>query len=68
MQTQIKVTNTVVGYEVDQVVAVPCDPEGTPLEFVWRRRLKDGACEIVKPAPVAKKRRTHRSASGDSEQ
>lgn len=69
-QIQIKITNTVVGYDVGQVVSVNCDPEGTPLRFEWRRRLKDGACEIVIIAPKAHKvnKRRDKPATGDSEQ
>ena len=68
-QTQIRVTSTLVGYAVGVVVSVPCDAEGTPLEFIWRRHIKGGACEIVTPASQPKKRRGPKpAASGDSEQ
>lgn len=50
----IKINKPFPGYNVDQLVMVQTDSEGTPLDFFWRRRLKDAktdnCCEIVKSA------------------
>jgi len=60
---KLKIVGLVPGYDMDQVVEVAVDPEGTPLDFHWRRRLKDGSVkkevkpQVVKPAKV---RTTHK--------
>lgn len=40
-----------VDHEIDSVIEVLADDEGTPLDFIWRRRLKDAeidqCCEVV---------------------
>jgi len=50
---RIKINKPLPGYEVGRIIEVASDNEGTPLDFYWRRRLKDaesdGCCEIVKP-------------------
>jgi len=50
----IKINKPFLGYHVDQVIAIQTDKDGTPLDFFWRRRLKDAkidnCCEIVKSA------------------
>ena len=48
---QIKVNGTIPGHPPGSIVKVAVDAEGTPLELLWRRRLKDAkidkCCEIV---------------------
>ena len=57
---RLKVNGTIPGYPAGQVVAVEVDEHGTPLEELWRRRLKDakidGCVEVVpdpQPEPKA---------------
>lgn len=54
---RIKVNGTVPGFHPGQVVEVACDEHGTPLDFQWRRRLRnaknDSSCEVV-PRPPRK--------------
>ena len=51
---EIKVNKPLPGYIVGCIVKIASDKEGTPLDFYWRRRLKEAesesCCEIVKPA------------------
>lgn len=52
----IKVNKLIPGFTVDQVVSVACDENGTPLDFHWRRKLKDArldnCCEVVKDVKI----------------
>jgi len=54
MSIDIKINKPFPGYQVDQIVTIQVDSDGTPLNVFWRRRLKDAkmdnCCEIVKPA------------------
>jgi len=47
----LRVRGPVPGHRVGDVVRVPTDEEGTPLELAWRRRLQDakldGCVEVV---------------------
>lgn len=57
---KVKVHKPIIGHEIDQIVSVDCDDEGTPLNFFWRRQLKaaklDGCCEVVtETKPIRKK-------------
>ena len=49
--TRIKVNLVIPPHKPGDVVEVRCDADGLPLDFHWRRRLKDAAidncCEIV---------------------
>lgn len=51
---QIRVLKNVGGYKADQLVRVPCDDRGKPMDVFWIRRLieakRDQCCEIV-PEP-----------------
>jgi len=48
----VRVNGPIPGFREGQLVPVKVDCEGTPLEVLWRRRLRDakfdGCCEIVK--------------------
>ena len=50
---KIKINKTIGDYGPGSVVSVDADKEGTPLNNIWRRRLKDAetdqCCEIVEP-------------------
>lgn len=50
---KIKVNGSIPGFTKEQIVEVETDEDGTPLEFLWRRRLKDAkvdnCCEVIKP-------------------
>ena len=47
---KIKVNKMIPPYQVDQIVEVLCDKEGTPLDAFWRRKLRDAkfdqCCEV----------------------
>jgi len=51
---QINVKKNLGKFKVGDIITVPTDEAGTPLDPFWRRRLKDaaidGCCEIAKPA------------------
>jgi hypothetical protein len=51
MIRKIQINGIIPGYSQGSVVTVQCDDEGTPLEFFWRRQLKnarlDKCCEFV---------------------
>ncbi len=61
----IKVNGTIPGYAKGQVFSVAADDEGTPMDQLWRRRLKDAetdkCCEIVKSRAPARSIPTERS-------
>jgi hypothetical protein len=51
-KVRIRSNVTLPGYaKAGEIVEVPCDERGTPLDQYWRRRLrdavKDGCCEII---------------------
>ncbi len=50
----IRVLKNLGSYPADTTVEVLVDHEGTPLDYFWRRRLRDAetdkCCEIVKTA------------------
>ena len=50
---KIQVNKTIGDYGPGSIVSVDADGEGTPLNHIWRRRLKDAetdqCCEIVEP-------------------
>lgn len=54
MSIDIKINKPFPDYQVGQIVTIQVDGDGTPLDYFWRRRLKDAkidsCCEIVKPA------------------
>ena len=56
---QIKINGSIPGHAPGKIVTVQCDEEGTPLDFHWRRRMRDsetdGCCEVVKPQAKSKK-------------
>jgi hypothetical protein len=49
------VNHGIMGHGDGDRVRVGADDEGTPLSFIWRRRLKaaeiDGCCEVVDETP-----------------
>jgi len=49
---KIKLNRDIGGHKADQIVSVPADQKGAPLDRWWRARLKDSeldnCCEIVK--------------------
>lgn len=51
---EIKVLRNIGLYQAGDLVKLPIDVDGAPLDPFWRRRLKDaeqdGCCELVKPA------------------
>ena len=56
---RLKVNGTIPGFSPGQVVKVPADERGIPLDLHWRRRLKDseidGCIEVVvdpEPEPI----------------
>lgn len=50
---KIQVNKNIGDYGPGSIVSVDADQEGTPLNHIWRRRLKDAetdqCCEIVEP-------------------
>ena len=50
---QIRITSKNLGNHVGQLVRVDTDPQGTPLELAWRRRLEAGMCEFIEEKPPA---------------
>ena len=48
---RIRVNGSIPYYAVGEIVKVPADMYGTPLDLHWRRRLKDAVtdkcCEVV---------------------
>lgn len=66
---RIKVNGTIPGHVPGSIVKVAADEAGTPLELLWRRRLKDArvdnCCEVVpEPRPEPPQRRTRRTTRG----
>ncbi len=62
---RIRVKRPIPGFFVGQIVNAQADAVGTPLEEMWRRRLKDAkiddCCEIVPdPAPTPEKKTPRR--------
>lgn len=64
MEINIRINKPFGGYAEGQVVRAQADDAGTPLELIWRRRLKDaerdGCCEVIKeggPRPNRKSKR-----------
>ena len=65
---KLKVVGTIPGYIEGQIVKVPADHEGTPLDFHWRRRLKDASVQKVVPeAPKQSRSRQRRAAVQENE-
>ena len=56
-QIKIEIKKQMANHAVGDIVELNADDNGVPLDFHWRRRLKDaeidGCCEVVKS--VAKK-------------
>ncbi len=72
MIIKIEVKKQMANHAVGDIVEVSADDNGVPLDFHWRRRLKDAeideCCEIVKsvtkkPASMPKTR--HDDAEGE---
>ncbi len=55
---RIKILKDMADSKTGDIVRVPADDKGTPIDFFWQRRLKDakidGCCEIVKERPSFK--------------
>lgn len=69
---KLKVVGTIPGFALGQVVNVPADSEGTPLDFNWRRRLKGASVQVVvpeveKPKPKQSRSRQRRAAVQERE-
>lgn len=69
---QIRVRGPIPGHEIDDVVDVPVDGRGVPLDLHWRRRLKDAetdnCCERVQAAPKPRRRRRQTTEAEASEE
>ncbi len=52
---RIKINKQMANHSIGDIVHLDADDNGVPLDFLWRRRLKDAetdnCCEIVKSAP-----------------
>jgi hypothetical protein len=48
MKVELSVKQDLVGFPAGSTKSVECDKTGIPLDEFWRRRLKDGSCEVAK--------------------
>ncbi len=69
---RIQVKKQMANHSVGDIVHLDADDNGVPIDFFWRRRLRDakmdGCCEIMKSVPskpAFTPRTRHDDAEGD---
>lgn len=45
MKRKLKINKAFRGHKAEEIVAVECDENGTPLDQFWRKRVKDSAID-----------------------
>ena len=64
-QITVRTNGLVLHHPPGATVTIEADAEGTPLDYHWRRRLRDGDCERIETTKASKRRASKPAPAGE---